>query len=78
MVVALKKPSLIPEELAQLSSDMVYYMEHINELHGVGADWLFYDEGFRLFKQYNPVRFRCVDHELRAKAISAKTLVPKY
>ena len=67
----LANPALSLEKRSSLGSELFQYMDFINQLHGLQADWKFYDESFRIFKQYNDqAPFSCYDPELKDEAIS--------
>ena len=70
MVIALKNPAISDHQRAQLALDMIQYMQLINQLNHDNADWSFYDENFRLFKQYNQISFSSVDYELKSRAVA--------
>ena len=70
MVIALKNPAISDHQRAQLALDMIQYMQLINQLNDDNADWSFYDENFRLFKQYNQISFSSVDYELKSRAVA--------
>ena len=70
MVTVLKNPAVNDHQRAQLSLDMIQYMQLINQLNDDNADWSFHDENFWLFKQYNEISFSSVDYDLKSRAVT--------
>ena len=58
------------ESKATLGTELFQYMEFINQLYAQQADWKYYDESFRSYRQYNNVPFACIDPELKDEAIN--------
>ena len=58
------------ESKATLGTKFFQYMEFINQLYAQQADWQYYDEAFRSYRQYNNVPFACFDPELKDEAIN--------
>ena len=69
-VVMLSNPVLTSEQKATLGCELFQYMDYINQLYAHKADWRYYDDAFRSFRQYNNTPFPCFDPELKDEAIS--------
>ena len=69
-VVFLTNPTLSAESKATLGTELFQYMDFINQLYAQQADWRYYDESFRSYRQYNNVPFACFDPELKDEAIN--------
>ena len=70
MIVSLANPSHTPEQNSAMASQVIHYMHFINKLYASGADYLYYDENFRQYRQYNPTPYCSVDHCLQMEAQS--------
>ena len=69
-VVYLQNPRYNDTQKVSLASDLFHYMSLIQELYDNGADWRFYDNNFRVYKQHNIATFGQVDHCLRSQALT--------
>lgn len=68
--IAQQNPSLSDAQALRLSGELLQYAQHINALNDDQADWRYYDDNFRMFKQHNPVPFNVVDYTLVGQANS--------
>ena len=68
-VVMLSNPVLTSEQKAALGCELFQYMDYIDQLYVLQADWGYYD-AFRSLRQYNNTPFSCFDPELKDEAIS--------
>ena len=68
--VMLSNPALSPDQKMSLGKDLFQYMDYVNNLYSLQADWQYYDRCFRSYKQYNDVPFACFDPELKDEAIN--------
>ena len=69
-VVMLSNPVLTSEQKAALGCQLFQYMDFINQLYALQADWRYYDDAFRSFRQYNNTPLSCFDPELKDEAIN--------
>ena len=69
-VVYLQNPCYNDTQKVALASDMFHQMSLIQELSDNGADWRFYDNNFRVYKQHNMASFGQVDHCLRSQSLT--------
>ena len=61
--------ALSPDQKMSLGKGLLQYMDYVNNLYSLQADWQYFDH-FSSYKQYNDVPFACFDPELKDKAIS--------
>ena len=52
-VVFLANPTLSAESKATLGTELFQYMDFINQLYAQQADWRYYDESFRSYRQFH-------------------------